>query len=403
MPDQLEDLKPEDIIIKGQETAESEGVNTEEDEDQSEENTSENTTEDENNDDAGSRNDDEDEDGSEEGGSSDNDTATVEDGSGKDGDDDGSSQEPPAVDNEILSRIEQVTGVKLSSKESVTDFIDKVKASAFEGLSDAIVQAIEWEKSGGNATDYFSVASQNFETMTDKDVLLHKFMQENKEVFAENPELGKRRFERYYSKQYGILSKKFEDDEERNEWLAEDDNQEDYDFAKSELEHEVKMARKSLKKWQEDALKSPATQEKQPTQEELDAIKEKFQNQVKTAVSNYKGVSIDVNGKEFKYLPKQENLDKVNQILQDPFGWIKDVLGISEEGIDVDKLLPFVVEQSDKSLITKLMTQFAVENTDEDTLKALLNPEVNSSTDGGSSAKNLEEQIAEAFEKKRNI
>ncbi len=146
------------------------------------------------------------------------------------------------TDKEFFTGLSEETGLEIASDP---DIISNLKSYAelkkqveeqgdpLENLSQAIKEAILIEKNGGDLADHFRRAYADYENMSDKEILRHKFFKDNLKVAKEDPELANLKFENNYAREWKLIqeAKRYETmpafdtsteegKEEKDKWIS---------------------------------------------------------------------------------------------------------------------------------------------------------------------------------------
>lgn len=304
-------------------------------------------------------------------------------------------------DSYQFSDLAEETGFEIGSKEDVVNLLKEYAElkdkDPLSTLSPVIQEAIKAERAGMDLNHFFSVRNMDFDKMDNKEVLRQKFLKDNASLAKDNPDFANRRFEREYNAKYGNLNKEFEDEFEKEEFLK--NNKDDLDFARMELDHEVKSAREELKKWQDDSTKIPEAQT-DPEVNNAELI-EQHMKQVDEYFEGFNGIEIPLDGdKMFKVGLDDKDVQNLKEVLKNPSSFLERI-GFTQEGINIETLAPIVTLLEKSNSIGKLISDYSLEMRNKELVTSdLENPReigaVNSSTPG---VKSLEEQIADEFDR----
>lgn len=304
-------------------------------------------------------------------------------------------------DSYQFSDLAEETGFEIGSKEDVVNLLKEYAElkdkDPLSTLSPVIQEAIKAERAGMDLNHFFSVRNMDFDKMDNKEVLRQKFLKDNASLAKDNPDFANRRFEREYNAKYGNLNKEFEDEFEKEEFLK--NNKDDLDFARMELDHEVKSAREELKKWQDDSTKIPEAQT-EPEVNNAELI-EQHMKQVDEYFEGFNGIEIPLDGdKMFKVGLDDKDVQNLKEVLKNPSSFLERI-GFTQEGINIETLAPIVTLLEKSNSIGKLISDYSLEMRNKELVTSdLENPReigaVNSSTPG---VKSLEEQIADEFDR----
>lgn len=257
---------------------------------------------------------------------------------------------------EFFSRLATETGYEANSIEDVISLaaqhstlreeVEKRKANPYEGLglSPLAQKVIEAEKSGIDAGQVLKVLSLNVESLDAKERLRQKFLLDNPKLSKENPKLADMQFEKRFNSDYGILNKKFDNEEDRVDF--EKENSEELEYAKQSLAYTAEQAASDLKAWQEQALKP-----KEPVQEQpymLNGLApEVYSQQVSDFVNQYNDVAVEIEeGLELTIgLPPEEKA-KFVEALSNPFMLFSEMGFDLETGqVDLERMYGFMANQ----------------------------------------------------------
>jgi hypothetical protein len=304
------------------------------------------------------------------------------------------------------------------SKEIELDFADadglknilteyktlKTKSSEFESISPAMQEAIKAEKAGMDLNQFFNLRGRDFDSMDGKDLLRERYLKENAQLFKDNPEFAKKRFEREYNAKYSVLNKQFDDEQERADW--EEENAEDLSYARLELEHDIKLAREEMNKWKTEATRIPEQAQGQDglSPEKQAEMAQQYQENVQKFLGEYKGLELALDNQTapFKYGTSQEVKQALQESLSNPSGFLAEI-GFTDDGIDVAKFGQAVMKYKHFEKAVQNAAQYLVEQKNKQTVEGKLehprNPDhVNN---GAPAVRTLEEKLADAFASKR--
>ena len=205
--------------------------------------------------------------------------------------------EVPEIDFEEIS---EKVGYEINSRDELISLIRELdQKDPLEGLSPLLRQAAKFEQNGGNVKEYFNVLSVDTEQLGDKDVMWHKFKQENSQLAQEKPDFAREKFEREFNSKYRILSENkeiddFDSDDEYNQWVK------DRDYMKNNLEYEADKARKAIESEREKVLKDNPSKADMNQQVD-DEIIQRYETDSKFYKENFESlqVPIDPEGKTY--------------------------------------------------------------------------------------------------------
>lgn len=280
----------------------------------------------------------------------------------------------------------------------------KTNAEEFESISPLMKEAIKAEKAGMDVNQFLGLSSRDFDQMDGKDLLREKYLKENAQLFKDNPDFAKKRFEREYASKYGLLNKQFEDDDERADW--EEENAEELSYSRMELDHETKLAREDMNKWKAELTKVPEqAQSKNELSPEAQAdLHSKYQDNVQKFLNEFKGleVALDKQTTPFRYGTSEDVKKTLQESLADPSKFLESI-GFTDEGIDVAKFGNAAMKFQNFEKAVQNAAQYLVEQKNKQTVEGRLEHPRNPDNVNNSSPqiKSLDEKLAEAFQAKR--
>lgn len=336
------------------------------------------------------------------------------------------------TDKEFFTGLSEDTGLELTSDE---DIISGLKSYAklkkqveeqgdpLENLSQAIKEAIQIEKNGGDLADHFRRAYADYENMSDKEILRHKFFKDNLKVAKEDPELANLKFENNYARDRKLIeeAKRYEQmpafdtsteegKEEKDKWIAKkeeffDRNGNDIELLKREFEFDSKSARSELIDWQKTAKPEVPTQTGMTDQEAETIVQNHLKNADKS-LKDFDGIALplDKDDDDFTVGLNDKTRPVVEEWVRNPTLMLKE-MGIEGNEIDTDLLTPIaaVIAEIVHGELGSKLKAYVLDKFNAKTIETQLEhpKDVDTTDEGGEKQKDEWEKVAEGAEKAR--
>lgn len=409
MPEELEGLKPEDVVVSGrgkgteseeapvvEEGEEEEEVEVEEGEESGEESTEEEGGEE--------STEEESEESAEDDEAAEVDGVFVDPESGVIVDEEGKEMELVYKDGEEevdWAALSEEVGIEIESNDDVVDALKEL--AEYKSLSPALQKAIEIEQNKGDVAAYFRMLAVDPEKLSDRDVLWEQYVAENPKRASDNPKFARQDFDRRQAKEYALLTE-YENlsASEQEDFLAE--HKAEIDYLKEKRKFDAEAARTALRETREKAQfygpEKPAAQ----TDADIQAIVRAHEAGYKQAIKDFDVVSIDIGDDyEFNVSLSETNKEVALDWMRNPEKLLNE-LGFSKNKIDYDTLAGWATLIADIKYGTfgERFRQALIDNKDINTLERTLDaPGIKNGSGKASIQADEWEAVGAAFEKKR--
>jgi hypothetical protein len=276
-------------------------------------------------------------------------------------------------DEEAFVALSEETGVEVNSDEDIVSALTELaqlrqqQPNPLDGLSPAIQQAIEVEKSGGDLADHFRRTSMDFEKMDATEVLRQKFFKDNSKLYKANPKLAQMKFERNLKDNYGRFQQLQGLEDIEKEDFLEQHGQENIEYEELMFQNDVEEARNELSEWQKSAkpeAKSTTSESQQGlSEDEAKKIAEKYMETKEKVMNDFKAVTIPIgdNADAFALGLNESTEPLVTEWANNPATFLEDI-GFNNGEVDIERLMPImtlIAEASNGDLGGKLARHVA--------------------------------------------
>lgn len=335
----------------------------------------------------------------------------------EDGDrDSGADEQKAEKQASFFSSLPGDLGLEIKSDEDVVNSLReyaKIKsqspASDTDGLSETLKAAIQIEKSGGDAETFLRLISVDPEKIDAKEALWMKFQKDKQDIVAKNPAFARKTFEREFQAKYGILSKDFADEVEREE------NAEEIAYAKDALDFESQEAKAALKKERDaffQAVKTSQTKTQETSNggggdakspEDAAKYQKEYGEAVSKSLKDYKGFKLSLSDTESLQVGFDESeIKTIEGYMKAPLKFLQEI-GFDKDAVDPNKLRDAVAAHVAKGKIGKMVLEHATGLAEKKIVEQkVVRPSSKQSSARDVGKKDPLEEIAEAFEAKRN-
>lgn len=295
-------------------------------------------------------------------------------------------------DSAFFSELSEETGLDIGDTDVLIETLKHAKEvlennGETDGLADLpseLKMAVEIAKTGGDYKQALSALSMDFDNMNEKEVLRQKFYQDNSSLVQKDKEYADMKFEREYESKYGILSKEFDDEFEKEEF--ESNNSKEIEFAKKSLQRDFEDSKDLLNEWKNSNI-TPSTPEESLSETEIKEITEKHNAAVQSTLDSFEGthISIDDNpDNDYLVGVTEETRETLKEVLSDPRDFLSEVVGVNFDSgeIDYESLALAANLLLNADTLGPSLRQYSVERKNKETIEGMMdNPKTRQSQD----------------------
>jgi hypothetical protein len=288
-------------------------------------------------------------------------------------------QEEEESDEVYFEDVLSENGLELEEGATINDLISHYKelldeSNNNEDLPKDLQLAIDSYRNGGDYNKVLQTLSLDFENMEGKDLLKHKFMQDNQELASKNQELANKKFEREFAAKYGILNNEFEDDFAKDEFMEE--NGEDYGYAKMQFEQEINDTKEFLNNWKSENTSEDKIRNEM-SEEQREEIINNYYSEVDYTLDDFGGLSLSIDDNEendYVLGADEESLEAVRETMKDPINFFKEAIGydVTTGEIDTQTFATVVHLLQNINSIGPKLGQYYLEQSDKETVESML-------------------------------
>lgn len=320
----------------------------------------------------------------------------------------GKGSQPDAL-KDYYGNLSQEMGVEVNQDviKAALKTHKEVSENKYATLSPEVQKIAQFVDNGGNLKMFAEYQGLDTSKLDNKQLLLEKFKIDNKERFAQNPDMATRMFERQFKEKYGAANLTMPEglsEEEAQSWK--DENLDQIEGAKDALQWDAEEAKKTVDKFIGEVTtipEKPGTQEMSP--EDREKVLEKHKNQVNTAIEGFQGMKIPMpDGKEYTLGLDTDLTEEVTSVLQNPDQYLS-LLGVNEDGFDYPKMAKaaILLKTFEAGKIGERMKDFVVETYNKEFVENKIdNAQDKGKPDPkGEGSQDLDQEIAKAFKERR--
>jgi hypothetical protein len=279
-----------------------------------------------------------------------------------------SGNEDIITEEDYYKDLSTQTGFEVKSQDELRNVLNEyVKLKNEDPLKDVsplVKELIQAEKAGIDPRRFLELSTTDFNTMPPKDVLYHKFQQDNVSLFKTNPDFGRKKFERDFVAKYGVTLPTREDFDGTDEQYAK--LTEDADFVKASLEYDASLAKETLNSMKSKAL-NPEPQP-QKSQAELDAIALKEKAEIDSVLKKFDKLEIPLGKEKISVEVTQDEKAILEKANKDVLWALKEYLGVDavNSSIDRNKLTEALSLVLKRNTIGEMLGKIATEKKNKD-------------------------------------
>ena len=293
-------------------------------------------------------------------------------------------------------------GLEVTSDHDVVDYLKEL--AEYKKLSPALQKAIEIERDNGDVALYFKSIANDPKNLSDRDALWEQYVAENPKRVSGNPKFARLDFDRKQDKEYALLIE-YEglSASEQKEFLEE--HKADLEYLTEKRKFEAEAARATLQEAREKMTFQTVPEKSEVDEERQREMFQRHEVEYKRALADFDVVSLSL-GKDFEFNVglSEANKKKATEWMKTPELFLNE-LGFTPGKIDYDVLAGWTALLADIKYGTfgERVRQAILDNKDIKTLEGTLDAPGIVKTGGEKSPIQGDEwaAVADAFEKKR--